>query len=210
MRPLHRNAFLLCKPYSDVAPLVEEVSKMSSSVHWLPKSIAGGWSSITIKNKDGADGQFLTAGDVEAGVDAFQYTRAGMTCPLIRGLLESLGTRVYLVRLLRLSPGKLVKYHTDDVVFHDTSRIVRLHLPLVTNKSCVLRFGDPLRAPKQGYNVWDARQVSERHIPEGELWFTNVNALHSVFNGGETDRTHLVMDVEPQPALARALHSWGN
>ncbi len=210
MLPLRRNAFQLYRPAIDVAPIVDEIRVLESRASWIPKSANGGWSAITIKSKDGTDCPFLSAEGIEEGAAAFAYTDDGAGCPVIRSLLDGLGTDVYLARLLKLKPGQRVKYHTDDVVFQDTSRVVRLHLPLVTCPRCVLRFGIPLREPERGYNVWDAKLAHEVHIPEGELWYTNVNALHSVANGGERDRIHLVVDVKPQKGLADALREWGS
>jgi hypothetical protein len=131
-------------------------------------------------------------------------------CPYIRGVLDALGTEVFLVRLLRLAPGELVKYHTDEVVFGDPRRIIRTHLPITTNPDAALRFGTPLQEPAPGYYVWRARQDVELNVPAGELWFTNVNALHSVFNGGTEARVHLVADIRPRPNLGEALARWQN
>jgi hypothetical protein len=143
-------------------------------------------------------------------VSQYAYTAAGKECPVLRNLLEGLGTDVYLVRYLKLRPGELVKFHTDDVVFRDTSKMVRLHLPVVTNTDAVLRFGTPLQEPARGFMIWDAKQVWETHMPSGNLWFTNVNALHAVYNGGSQDRIHLVVDVKPHPRLANALGHWNS
>ena len=180
------------------------------SVEWLPKSRDGKWGSLTLRSLYGESGQFLTKGAVEKGAALHKYTPAGEACPNIRFLLNDLNTDVYLVRLLRLDPGELVKFHTDDVVFRDVRKVVRLHLPIFTSPSAVLRFGSPLQEPAPGYHVWRARQEMEAHIPAGELWYTNVNALHSVYNGGVEPRVHLVADVRPSSKLARALEEWAS
>ncbi len=189
--------------------LAQELGELDRSGEWKSKSAGGGWSSITIRGRDGADDPHLradTLGRLEA--ERYEYTSAGRSCPAIRRVLEGLGTDVFLVRCLKLRPGELVKFHTDDVVFRDTSRIVRLHLPIVTHRHAVIRFGSPLRQPAPGHMIWDARKEWETHVPAGELWFTNVNALHSVYNGGPYDRIHMVIDVKPQPGLVKALEGW--
>ena len=211
MRPLHRNAFPLQKRIN-VVPFLEEISALDrlGSIAWHNKSAAGGWSSLTVKSEEGRDCAFLPAKRMGEPTAVYVYTKLGEQCPRLRSFLDNLGSKVFLVRVLKLRPGELVKFHTDEVAFQDVTSVVRLHLPLTTNPECVLRFGIPLRRPLPGYNVWDARQVHETHIPPGELWFTNVNALHSVYNGGKTDRMHLVIDAAPQPALADALKRWSN
>ena len=204
MQPLWRNAFRLHKKEYPVPALVREVQALSDGA-WHAKAKSGGWSSITLKGPKGHEGTFLNEHDIEQGIDGYAYTAQGKACPAIREVIEKLGTDVYLVRLLKLSPGELVKYHTDEVVFKDVRRVVRLHMAIVTNTRATLRFGTPLQAPAEGYNVWKAETAWEIHLPVGEMWFTNVNALHSVYNGGKEDRIHLVADVKPKEELLKIL-----
>ena len=175
---------------------------------WRNKSESGGWSSLTVRSSHATDSPHLSSRT--PGANTYSYTSLGRQLPRVRALLDSLGTDVLLVRYLKLEPGELVKFHTDEVVFSNTSKVVRLHLPVVTNPKAVLRFGTPLREPAPGYMVWDAKREWEVHMPAGRLWFTNVNALHSVFNGGSAARIHLVIDVRPQSALAKCLKVWQN
>lgn len=192
-----------------MASLARELDALRGRVVWKSKSDGDGWSCITIKNQAGSENPHLKANMAkDVHVSQYVYTAAGNECPMLRNLLDGLGTDVYLVRYLKLRPGELVKFHTDDVVFRDTSKMVRLHLPVVTNSDAVLRFGTPLQEPARGFMIWDAQQVWETQMPEGYLWFTNVNALHSVYNGGSRDRIHLVVDVKPHPWLANALATW--
>ena len=178
---------------------------------WKSKSEGGGWSSLTLRSSLGSDSPHLqTKMATTHRPETYEYTKLAHRLPGARAVLESLGTGVLLARYLKLKPGELVKFHTDEMVFSNTSKMVRLHLPILTNKHAVLRFGTPLREPAKGYMVWDAKQEWEIHMPAGQIWFTNVNALHSVYNGGTTDRIHLVIDVRPQPGLARALKQWQN
>ena len=193
----------------DVKSIAGELVALGRDGAWKSKSAGGGWSCITLRGRDGEDDPHLHADTLGSlAAERYEYTSAGRACPAIRSVLEGLGTDVFLVRCLKLRPGELVKYHTDDVVFRDTNRIVRLHLPVVTHRDAVIRFGSPLRKPAPGHMIWDARKEWESHLPAGELWFTNVNSLHSVYNGSTQDRIHLVIDVKPQPGLAKALGEW--
>ncbi len=193
----------------DVAALADELSSLSCE--WKSKSAGGGWSCITLRSGAGTTTPHLQPRVAQhTSPAAYRYTDAGRACPLVRALLDSLGTEVLLVRYLKLKPGELVKFHTDETVFRNTSKLVRLHLPVVTNPGAVLRFGTPLQEPAKGFMVWNAQQEWEVHMPAGRVWFTNVNALHSVYNGGSQDRIHLVVDARPQAGLDKRLKQWQN
>ena len=189
----------------ELGSLKEEVGRLDA---WRSKNASHTWTCATLKGLDGEDGEFLTRAHIDGGAERCAYTDSGNRCPSIRALLESMGEDVYLVRLLKLAPGGEVLFHTDDEIFRDTNKVVRLHLPIVTNPGALMRMGTPLRAPARGYNIWEARQRWEVHLQAGRLWFTNVNALHSVVNKGEDPRVHLVIDAAPSARLASAIASW--
>ena len=203
---MQRNAFPLGNRRYDAGALAAELGEATGV--WQSKSEGGGWSSLTIRSSEASESPHLSART--PGAETYAYTPLAEQLPRVRAVLDSLGTGVLLVRYLKLEPGELVKFHTDEMVFSNTSKIVRLHLPVVTNDKAVLRFGTPLREPSKGYLVWEAKQEWEVHMPAGHVWFTNVNALHSVYNGGQAARIHLVIDVQPRPGLAKALKRWQN
>jgi hypothetical protein len=174
---------------------------------WVRKSSnldpdeAPSWSSITLRGPHGEDSTFLARYPLGEN-SPFEDTEALTHCPTIAAFIRGLPTQVYLVRLLRLRPGARIKFHTDDVVFKNSRQIIRTHLPLSTNAQCELGIGWPLHAPAPGYHVWNARLMGRFHLFPGFLWYTNVNALHSVWNEGTTDRIHLVVDLGPPPGWA--------
>ena len=167
-------------------------AKLSSDGASDPK----GWASVTLRGPGGRASACLAPFTGEAA-EPYLDTPSLASCPHLQDFLRSLPGPVYLVRLLRLRPGARVKYHTDESVFRDTSFAARFHLPLSTNPGCTMSIGEPLNAPAPGYNIWNAREVARFHLAVGHLWYTNVNALHSVCNEGVSDRIHLVVDMAP-------------
>ena len=73
------------------------------------------------------------------------------------------------VRLLLLEPRNSLSWHRDPEP--------RLHIPIFTNP---------------GAHIVIDNEV--KHLPaDGGVWFTDTRRYHTVFNGGEENRIHLVM-----------------
>ena len=71
-------------------------------------------------------------------------------------------------RLLLLEPRTSLSWHRDPEP--------RLHIPVMTNPGAHLCIDDTLK-----------------HLPaDGSVWFTDTRNYHTVFNGGEENRIHLV------------------
>ena len=71
-------------------------------------------------------------------------------------------------RLLLLEPRTSLSWHRDPEP--------RLHIPIFTNPGAHLVIADRLK-----------------HLPaDGGVWFTDTRNYHTVFNGGEENRIHLV------------------
>lgn len=79
---------------------------------------------------------------------------------------------------IKLPPFKNVDKHQDFGGYLESVR--RHHIPIVTNKN-VSFFVD---GQKQFMDI-------------GEIWEVNNNKLHQVWNEGETDRVHLLIDIIP-------------
>ena len=85
------------------------------------------------------------------------------------------GSAVHLM-LNRLKPGDYVHPHVDQMDVGE-----RWHLVLSTNPDA---------------KWWDEVENKEVHLEQGFWWGpVNYRAMHSVWNYGETERTHLVVDV---------------
>ena len=71
-------------------------------------------------------------------------------------------------RLLLLEPRTSLSWHRDPEP--------RLHIPILTNPGAHLVIDNRLK-----------------HLPaDGNVWFTDTRKYHTVFNGGEENRIHLV------------------
>lgn len=82
------------------------------------------------------------------------------------------------VRLLRLTPGSIIKEHKDlDLSFFHGN--VRLHVPILTNNKVEF--------------IIDGQQVP---MKPGDCWFAEFCKPHQVANYGDTDRVHLVIDLK--------------
>ena len=80
--------------------------------------------------------------------------------------------------LTRLRAGAEIGRHKDKGAL--TSKTHRIHVPIITNESCI-------------FTVEEER----RHLRAGEIWMIdNVDRFHSVINGGQEHRIHLIIDVK--------------
>lgn len=81
-------------------------------------------------------------------------------------------------RLLKLAAGSEIKSHIDPELSYFNGHI-RIHIPIVTNNDVIFK-------------------VDENYLSmlPGECWYADFSKPHSVKNKGETDRIHLVVDLE--------------
>src|SRR5206468_2956227 len=104
--------------------------------------------------------------------------------------------RPHRIRLMRLAPGggELRRHAdlTDPESGIADGRVARFHFPLTTNPDVV-------------FTSWDARgRRHEANMAAGECWYLDTRKPHAAVNRGATERIHLVVDVEANPAV-RAL-----
>jgi len=80
------------------------------------------------------------------------------------------------VRLMRLTPGSVIKPHYDHNLAAEWGA-ARVHVPITTNPDVeYLLNGTPLA------------------MTPGETWYLRLADEHAVANRGTTDRVHLVID----------------
>lgn len=112
-------------------------------------------------------------------------------CPAVRALVDDLRqrTRVTSVRVLRLAPGSRVEVHTDPTLGLEVDRsLIRLTVPILTNDEAVFLLDEaPVR--------WQP----------GECWYLDFTKPHSAWNGGDSERIHLTIDVEPNGEIRRLI-----
>lgn len=90
-------------------------------------------------------------------------------------------TKVTLVRLLRLSPGAVVKEHTDPTLgLHIERSVIRLTIPILSNDQVTFFLnGTPVE------------------MQAGECWYLRLTDPHKVVNAGTTERINLTIDMIP-------------
>ena len=103
----------------------------------------------------------------------------------IQKVLDRFPGRTDRVRLMKLEKKSDISKHTDKVDKDIKEyKILRLHIPVVTNDRCYVI-------------SWTAKNDTiVGHMGIGECWYLDVSKAHSVQNAGDQDRVHLVVDVE--------------
>jgi hypothetical protein len=107
---------------------------------------------------------------------AFEDTPFLKSCPYFRQVLDSFRCPLQAVRLMRLTPGSRIKEHTD-LEFDVEAGTVRIHIPVVTNAGVE-------------FYLNGSRVV----MAAGSGWYLRLSDPHSVYNKGDAERVHLVID----------------
>ncbi len=124
--------------------------------------------------------------DEESQRGADDYTKMKRTkivekLPYFQEILNSFKCRQGRVRILKLAPGAGINMHRD--IRHEAANIavgrVRLHIPIHTNDRVTFFVG--------GERI---------KMSPGRLYYVNFSKPHYVQNEGDTDRLHLVLDLE--------------
>jgi len=159
----------------DPAPLRAELDAIAPErwkIHFNRADYEGQWSSVSLRSRSGRVDDGVAHGEVAE----FQDTAMMQQCPHMRAVVEAFAFPKKAVRLLRLQAGSRVKEHCDrDLGLADGE--LRIHVPIATND-------------KLEFVVSNRRLV----LREGEAWYIDFSQPHRIFNGGDSDRTHLVID----------------
>ncbi|MFY0601939.1 MAG: aspartyl/asparaginyl beta-hydroxylase domain-containing protein [Cyclobacteriaceae bacterium] len=172
MKIAHRLSF-----HFDQNKLLKELklAKQEWTLHFNTHYFGGEWSGIVLRaHNTSIEGIATGQGDASS----YQDTPTLKKLHYIQEILDYFQCPITSVRLLKLTPGSVIKEHTDpDLVFWEG--LVRLHIPIITN--------DQVRFIVDGEDLM---------MLPGECWFAEFCQPHSVENKGETDRIHLVIDLE--------------
>jgi len=143
--------------------------------HFVKDNYEGTWSVLPLRAPAGARHPVETIYS-DPSCEAFVDTPLLEQSPNFRDALARFHCRLDAVRLMRLTPGSVIKPHNDHDLGAEFGK-VRLHIPIVTNAEV------------------DFRLNRERvFMHEGECWYLRLSDTHSVTNRGKTDRIHLVID----------------
>lgn len=177
MTPLFPDRLLLPLAF-DPAQLAADMAAISAGswiAHFVKQNYDGDWSVIPLRGSAGARHpvQMIYS---DPTCPAYADTPLLAAAPYLRDVLSRFACPLQAVRLMRLSPGSLIKEHRDhDLAFEDGT--VRIHIPVTTNDGVDFRLNG-----------------SRCVMPAGSAWYLRLSDPHSVANRGDSDRVHLVID----------------
>jgi hypothetical protein len=158
--------------------------------HFLTDRYEGNWEVMPLRGPKGAIHPVMMIATTP-GIKDFEDAPALETCPYFRNVIDSFGAEVRGVRLLRLTPGSIIKEHTDHEYTGDDGTL-RIHIPIVTN-------------PDVQFLLNGTRVIMEA----GSAWVLRLKDPHSVANNGATDRVHMLVDLTMDDRLAAMLREAG-
>lgn len=154
--------------------------------HYVRQNYEGDWSVVPLRAPKGATHPIQMIYS-PPGVTDFVDTVFLEHTPYFAEVLAAFRCPVMSVRLMRLTPGSVIKEHSD----HDLAAeegVARIHVPVVTNDRVEFHL--------------NRERVT---MLPGEAWYLRLADPHSVANHGEETRVHLVIDVEVNDWLAGML-----
>lgn len=112
-------------------------------------------------------------------------------------LCDDVDTQIQRVRLMKLAPaGGELQRHTDQVDKETGTRagqFMRIHIPVATNDRVLFTT----------WNIHGDLEVTNMRV--GEAWYLDTRKPHRAINGGDSDRVHLVIDVQSNDKLLALL-----
>jgi hypothetical protein len=162
----------------DPSRLAADMGNFSSAQwieHFVKQNYDGDWSVIALRGPAGASHPVQMIYSDPSRSD-FEDTPMLAGSPYFREVLAAFACPLHAVRLMRLTPGSVIKEHHDnDLAFEQG--MVRIHIPVVTNDGV------------------DFRLNGQRCVmAAGSSWYLRLSDPHSVANRGTADRVHLVID----------------
>ncbi len=154
--------------------------------HLVQQNYEGSWTVLPLRHAAGATHPVMmiySDPTATAFVDGPVLDRA----PYLRCVLAAFRCPLTAVRLMKLTPGSVIKPHRDHDLDID-SGAVRIHVPITTNSQVEFQVNDVAVA-----------------MAPGEAWYLRLTDLHGVANRGLTDRVHLVIDCIVNDWLAKLL-----
>lgn len=204
-RPLEDVALARLNLAYDPAPLLAELEGLDWQPHYAVYNKRQSWSALALRGFGGTPDFIIKPAEMSKKWKADNPDALGWACeptplwdklPGLAALADSLPGRKERVRLMRLAPGDGELSRHADITDPDAGcadgRLMRIHLPLLTN-------------PGVRFRGWQPDGSScELHMAAGSAWWLDTRKPHTARNDGPTERIHLVADVEASPEL-RAL-----
>lgn len=165
----------------DVKRLKEDLSLFEDTENWYRHFITadydGEWQIIPLRGSADAEHPTMLIYSNPICTD-FKNTPWLDKCNYLPEVLASFQCNLQSVRLMKLTPGSIIKEHKDYDLDAEIG-YARLHVPIQTN-------------PSVEFYLNHERVV----LKEGECWYLRLSEPHSVENKGVTDRVHLVIDAQ--------------
>ncbi len=106
--------------------------------------------------------------------------------PSVQKLMDDMASPVRNAYISVMEPGAHVRWYRDRAHSIDLAT-ARLHVPILTAPSSILRIGHEVV-----------------HWSAGKLWYADFSFPHSVDNGWDRPRVHIILDIEATDALRAA------
>jgi len=155
---------------------LEALSATPWTSHFVRQNYEGDWSVIPLRCTAGETHPIRMIYSDPTATD-FIDTPFLDTCPYFRTVIAAFACPVRSVRLMRLTPGSVIKEHTD-LDLGVESGTARIHVPVTTNPDVEF--------------LLNRRRVD---MKEGQAWYLRLGDPHAVANRGTSDRVHLVLDL---------------
>jgi hypothetical protein len=171
----------------DPEPLARDLAGLDGWIaHFVQQNYDGDWSVLPLRGTAGAKHPVMAIYP-DPTATSFEDTPLLARCPNIAAALARFECPLHFVRLMRLTPGSVIKEHRD-LDLDAENGMVRLHLPIVTNPQVVFEV--------------NRRPVA---LEPGSVWYLRLSDPHRVSNNGTADRVHLVIDAPLNDWLGRML-----
>ena len=175
----------------DPARLVGDLARMSAPdwiEHFVKQNFSGDWSVIPLRGTAGATHPVMMIYS-DPTATAFADTPFLAASPYFREVLSAFKCPLQAVRLMRLTPGSVIKEHNDHELNVEQG-YARIHIPVTTNADVEFYLN-------RSRVVLDA----------GSAWYLRLSDPHSVLNNGTTVRVHMVIDAVVDDWLRELLES---
>jgi len=192
----------------EVGPLLQAANALSLSYedHYSSYNVRHTWSALALRGYGGDVNFIIKPAEMAKKWKAEHPEELGwqladtplrVALPEAEPLISALPGKPHRVRLMRLAPGGgELKRHadiTDPDAGTELGQLCRLHFPLASNEGCVF----------ESWGLGGERKAA--HMEPGSCWYLDTRKPHTARNGGESERLHLVVDMEVDAGLEAAL-----
>jgi len=202
--PAERLGLSKCARKFDVAQARDELGKLAVDYtnHYSNYNKDKSWSALALRGYS-SDPKFIIKPsempkkwqDEHKEPFMLQDTALRRQLPHIDKVHEQITrlSKAHRIRLMRLAPGGgELQRHTDQVDKDsgvEDGKLMRFHFPLVTNDKVL-------------FTSWDmlGRECTV-NMQCGEAWYLDTRKPHRAVNGGDSERIHLVVDIEANTAV---------